>query len=198
MAEISAVRARTVLARAFVDDPLMVWFFPDEEVRPHACAAMFGLFAEHYLADGRVDVLLRPDPVGVAMWQWPSAEATPEADPAAAPEELPSIGGLLTAVMGAERAREVGAAMGALAALRPPEPHAYLHLLGVDPGSWRRGGGAELLERGLAATRDAGLVACLDTMNPANVPFYEAHGFTVRAEVQLAPDGPTSWAMATG
>lgn len=194
MAEISAVRARTVLARAFVDDPLMVWFFPDEEVRPHAVAAMFGLFAEHYLADGRVDVLLRPDPVGVAMWQWPSAEAAPDTGP----EELPSIGGLLAALMGAERAMEVGAAMGTLPALRPPQPHAYLHLLGVDPGSWRRGGGGELLERGLAATRDAGLVACLDTMNPANVPFYEAHGFTVRAEVQLAPDGPTSWAMATG
>ncbi|SDE95255.1 Acetyltransferase (GNAT) family protein [Blastococcus fimeti] len=198
MAEISAVRARTVLARAFHDDPLMVWFFPDPEVRPHACAVMFGLFAEHYLADGRVDVLLRPDPVGVAMWQWPSADAAEAGPEDTGPEELPSIGGILTALMGVERAMEVGAAMGSLAALRPVAPHAYLHLLGVDPGSWQRGGGGELLERGLAATREAGLVACLDTMNPANVPFYEAHGFTVRGEVQLAPDGPTSWAMATG
>ncbi len=201
--EISAARARTVLARAFHDDPLMVWFFPDVDVRPHACAAMFGLLAEHYLADGRVDVLQRPDPVGVAMWQWPTADAghadSEGAGPeGAGPEELPSIGGLLTGLMGPARAMEVGAAMGSLTALRPAAPHAYLHLLGVDPGSWHRGGGGELLERGLTATRDAGLVACLDTMNPANVPFYEAHGFTVRAEVQLAPDGPTSWAMATG
>jgi GNAT superfamily N-acetyltransferase len=194
VAEISVVRARTVLARAFTDDPLMVWFFPDDDTRPHACAALFGLFAEHYLADGRVDVLARPDPVGVAMWRWPAPDDAEDTGP----EELPSIGGLMTAMMGVERAMEVGAAMGALDALRPAEPYAYLHLLAVDPDSWHTGGGGELLDRGLAAAREAGLVACLDTMNPANVPFYEAHGMTVRHEVRLGTDGPTSWAMATG
>ncbi|SDF54369.1 Acetyltransferase (GNAT) family protein [Blastococcus aurantiacus] len=194
MAEISVARARTVLARSFFDDPLMVWFFPDPDVRPHACAAMFGLFAEHYLADGRVDVATRSEPVGVAMWRWPG----PDAAPPDGPEELPSIGGLMTGFMGAARAREVGVAMASLDALRPPEPYAYLHLLAVDPDACRQGLGGELLDRGLAAARDAGLVACLDTMNPANVPFYEAHGMSVRHEVQLAPDGPTSWAMATG
>ena len=35
----------------------MRWFFPDDETRPHACAALFGLFAEQYLATGRVDVV---------------------------------------------------------------------------------------------------------------------------------------------
>ncbi|RBY79271.1 GNAT family N-acetyltransferase [Blastococcus sp. TF02-09] len=194
MAEISVARARTVLARAFFGDPLMVWFFPDPAVRPHACAAMFGLFAERYLADGRVDVAARSEPVGVAMWRWPS----PQAAAPDGPEELPSIGGLLTGFLGAARAREIGDAMSVLDALRPPAPHAYLHLLGVDPDAGRQGVGGELLERGLAAARDAGLVACLDTMNPANVPFYEAHGMSVRHEVRLGQDGPTSWAMATG
>lgn len=194
VAEISVARARTVLARAFFDDPLMVWFFPDPDVRPHACAAMFGLLAEHYLADGRVDVAARPEPIGVAMWRWPG----PDAPPQEAPEELPSIGGLMAGFMGAARAREVGVAMSSLDALRPAEPYAYLHLLAVDPDACRQGLGGELLERGLAAARDAGLVACLDTMNPDNVPFYEAHGMSVRHEVRLAPDGPTSWAMATG
>jgi len=194
VAEIGVARARTVLARAFFDDPLMVWFFPDPDVRPHACAAMFGLLAEHYLADGRVDVGTRSAPVGVAMWRWPGPEAPPEDGP----EELPSIGGLMAGFMGAARAREVGAAMASLDALRPPEPYAYLHLLAVDPDACRQGLGGELLDRGLAAARDAGLVACLDTMNPANVPFYEAHGMSVRHEVQLGQDGPTSWAMAAG
>lgn len=194
MAEISVARARTVLARAFFDDPLMVWFFPDPDVRPHACAAMFGLMAEHYLADGRVDVATRSEPVGVAMWRWPGSETAPQEGP----EELPSIGGLMTGFMGAARAREVGSAMATLDTLRPPAPYAYLHLLAVDPDVCGQGLGGEMLDRGLAAARDAGLVACLDTMNPANVPFYEAHGMSVRHEVQLAPDGPTNWAMATG
>ena len=194
MAEISVARARTVLARAFCDDPLMVWFFPDPDVRPHACAAMFGLLAEHYLADGRVDVATRSEPVGVAMWRWPGPDAAPQDGP----EELPSVGGLMTGFMGAARAREIGGAVAALDALRPTEPYAYLHLLAVDPDACRQGLGGELLDHGLAAARDAGLVACLDTMNPANVPFYEAHGMSVRHEVELGTDGPTSWAMATG
>lgn len=198
MAEISVARARTVLARAFFDDPLMVWFFPDPDVRPHACAAMFGLFAEHYLADGRVDVATRSEPVAVAMWRWPGPEAPPETGPEDGPEELPTVGGLMAGFMGAARAREVGEVMGSLDALRPPQPYAYLHLLAVDPVACGQGLDGELLDRGLAAARDAGLVACLDTMNPANVPFYEAHGMSVRHEVQLGGDGPTSWAMATG
>ena len=68
VADLTPAEARTLLARAFVGDPLMVWFFPDDEVRPHACAAMFGLFAEQYLAAGRVDVVRLGEPAAVAMW----------------------------------------------------------------------------------------------------------------------------------
>jgi hypothetical protein len=54
-----------------------------------------------------------------------------------------------------------------------------------------------VLAPGLGAARGAGLTACLETMNPANVPFYEAHGLSVRHEVRLGAGGPTVWAMAT-
>ncbi|TFV65202.1 UNVERIFIED_ORG: N-acetyltransferase [Bacillus sp. AZ43] len=190
MAGIDAVEARTLLARAFAQDPLMVWFFPDAEVRPHACAAMFGLFAEHYLESGRVDCVRRPGPVAVAMWQWPGR------DDDAGPESLPTLAGLMTALMG-ERATELGGAMAVMGELRPQRPHAYLHLLGVDPERRGEGLGGELLDRGIAAARAEGLVACLDTMNPANVPFYEAHGLSVRHETRLAAGGPTVWSMTT-
>ena len=194
MTDLSAVEARTLLARAFVDDPLMVWFFPDAEVRPHACAAMFGLFAEHYLDDGRVDVVRRGEPLAVAMWQWPGQ---PEED-GSAPERLPTLAGLMTALMGPGRAAQIGGAMAVLGELRPPEPHAYLHLLGVDPACRGEGLGGRLLDRGIAAARGDGVVACLDTMNPANVPFYQAHGMSVRHEVPLPHGGPTVWSMSTG
>jgi GNAT superfamily N-acetyltransferase len=189
--ELTAVEARTLLAGAFAEDPLMRWFFPDDETRPHACAAIFGLFAEQYLAAGRVDVVRRGRPVAVAMWRWPSPAALEQ------PESLPTPPGLMTALMGAGRATEVGAAMAVISPLRPPEPYAYLHLLGVDPATRGQGLGGEVLETGLAAARGAGLTACLETMNPANVPFYEAHGLSVRHEVRLNAGGPTVWAMAT-
>jgi GNAT superfamily N-acetyltransferase len=189
--DLTAVEARTLLARAFVGDPLMRWFFPDDDVRPHACAAVFGLFAEQYLAAGRVDVVRRSRPVAVAMWRWPGTPAVEQ------PETLPSPPGLMTALMGAARAAEVGAAMRVVGELRPPEPYAYLHLLGVDPAVRGQGLGGEVLEAGLAAARAAGLTARLETMNPDNVPFYEAHGLSVRHEVRLGAGGPTVWAMAT-
>jgi GNAT superfamily N-acetyltransferase len=187
--DLTAVEARTLLASAFVEDPLMRWFFPDDETRPHACAALFGLFAEQYLAAGRVDFVRRGRPVAVAMWRWPAATEQPES--------LPTPPGLMTALMGAGRAAEVGEAMRVISELRPPEPYAYLHLLGVDPATRGQGLGGEVLEPGLEAARGAGLTACLETMNPANVPFYEAHGLSVRHEVWLGAGGPTVWAMAT-
>jgi hypothetical protein len=52
-----------------------------------------------------------------------------------------------------------------------------------------------LLDEGLAAARADGLGAWLDTMNPANVPFYEAHGLVVRHETPLPAGGPTVWSM---
>jgi ribosomal protein S18 acetylase RimI-like enzyme len=182
--------ARTVLARAFTDDPLMAWFFPDPDARPHACAALLGLFAEHYLRAGRVDALGGPVPQAVAMWRWPVGDEEPG-------DVLPTVPGLMTALMGVDRAARIGSAMSVVPEHRPPEPHAYLHVLGVDPAVRGRGLGGEVLERGLAAARAAGLVACLETMNAANVPFYVRHGFAVRAEIPLAHGGPTVWAMAT-
>ena len=191
MDELTVVEARTLLARAFVEDPLMAWFFPEEETRPHACAALFGLFAEHHLAAGRVDVVRRREPVAVAMWRWPGGEASSDDG------TLPTANGLMTALLGAGRAAELGGAMSVIKELRPPEPHAYLHLLAVSPDARQRGLGGEVLDRGLAAARAEGLVACLETMNPDNVPFYEAHGMAVRHRIQLGAGGPAVWAMAT-
>ena len=192
MAELSAVEARTLLARSFAEDPLMRWFFPADDLRPHACAAMFGLFAEHYLAAGRVDAVRRGNLVAVAMWRWPGQQ---EDEPV--PERLPTVDGLLSALIGAGRAAKLRSAMSGLGELRPAGPFAYLHLLAVDPGRRGEGLGGALLDAGIAAARADGLGACLDTMNPANVPFYEAHGLAVRHETPLPGGGPTVWSMAT-
>lgn len=72
----------------------------------------------------------------------------------------------------------------------PTETHAYLHFLAVDPARQRQGVGSEVLKAGLVAAADRGLGVNLETTNPAAVPFYEEHGFTVRTEVTLAAGGP--------
>ncbi|WP_222195934.1 GNAT family N-acetyltransferase [Modestobacter italicus] len=135
---------------------------------------------------GQVDVAGDP-PVGLAAWR--------AAAPVPAEPTLPTLGGLLAALVGTARAQEVGAALAALGGLRPAEPHAYLQFLAVDPAAQRRGHGRELLGRGLGRLAGTGEGAALETTDPANLPFYAAAGFVVRHEVTLAAGGPTVWAM---
>ena len=106
---------------------------------------------------------------------------------------LPTLGGLLAALVGTPRAREIGAALSALGTLRPTGPHAYLQFLAVDPDAQGRGHGRALLQRGL--DRLPGTPVALETANPVNLPFYAAAGFTVRGELTLAAGGPTVWAL---
>ena len=64
-----APAVRTVLARAYRDNPLMVWALPDAATREDACAAWLGPSVDRYLAGGRVHVVrLAGAVVGVAWW----------------------------------------------------------------------------------------------------------------------------------
>jgi hypothetical protein len=63
---------RTLLARAYQEDPLLAWVFPDEATRPEATAAWLGTFVDRYLPAGRVTVVDDgPKIAGVAIWRWP-------------------------------------------------------------------------------------------------------------------------------
>jgi GNAT superfamily N-acetyltransferase len=194
VADVSGAEARTLLAHAFADDPLFGWIFPDAAHRLEATAAWLGVAAERYLAGGHVEAY-REDGVltGLALWRSPEAPAADRAD------ELPTAGGLLTALTGEAHATEVGRGFASARADLPPapDPHAYLHFLAVRPGRQGSGVGGALLARVLAATAAAGWALRLDTTNPANVPFYASHGLRVRHEARLGPSGPVIWTLET-
>lgn len=183
---------RTVLARAYVDDPLMVWAFPDATSRLDAVAAWVGLFAERSMAAGRADVVRRDGAVAaVATWRLPD-------DPAPDGTSLPTLPGLLTALVGPEHARTVGAGLAHLRPLTPQQPHAYLHMLAVDPDHQGRGLGREVLSAGAERAASASLGIHLETTRPDVVPFYERLGWHVTGEVVLGDGGPRLWAMWRG
>ena len=190
----SAAEVRTLLARAYLDDPLTAWIFPDEDQRPHGSAAWLGVAVERYLSGGRVESTVRDGSLAaVALFRLPGDDLATGGD------VLPTAGGLLQAVVGPAWAAQVAEGFGAAREQAPPpgEPHVYLNFLAVAPGQQRRGHGGELLQRVKAQALDAGAPLRLETTNPVNLPFYEAHGLQVRSEVRLGPSGPTMWALQT-
>jgi ribosomal protein S18 acetylase RimI-like enzyme len=164
--------AATTLARAFHDDPLMVYTIPDpaERVRllPDVYARMirFGFLAgEVYVTAGELE--------GVALWMPPNAKWSREHIEASGMHQTPTVIGdeayqRYRDVVGREwQARErdmTGACW-------------YLFLLGVEPSRQRRGLGGALM-RPVLERADSGQLACyLETENERNVAFYQKQGF---------------------
>ncbi|HKY47547.1 MAG TPA: GNAT family N-acetyltransferase [Acidimicrobiia bacterium] len=178
---------RRLIAEAFHADPMMEWIFPDRTTRLDSVAAWLGLFVEGYLLGGRVDVLRLEAIQAVAIWRMPG-------DDLAFPR-VPSITGLLTALIGRPRAEQIGSGLSTIGNLTPIQPFAYLHFLAVDVNHQREGFGRMVVEPGLMAAGHSGLGAHLETTNPSNIPFYRSIGFEVSGHHRLGPTGPEMWAL---
>jgi ribosomal protein S18 acetylase RimI-like enzyme len=185
IADLPAIRR--IIAEAFHSDPMMEWIFPDRTTRLESLAAWLGLFIEGYLLGGRVDVLRLEAIQAVAVWRMPG-------DDLVFPR-VPSISGLLTALIGRARAEQIGMGLRTIGTLTPTQPFAYLHFLAVDINHQREGFGRMVVEPGLIAAGHAGLGAHLETTNPACIPFYRSIGFEVSGHHKLGPTGPEMWAL---
>ncbi|WP_438311950.1 GNAT family N-acetyltransferase [Streptomyces sp. HUAS TT3] len=173
----------TTLARAFGDDPMMRWFFPDEASREDGMRRYFAtLFTRQY---GRHGLCERTD-AAAAFWVPPHAldKAAPDA---ATVDELQAVLG--------DRASLFRDAVRAAAEAPPKDPHWYLAVVGADPAAQGQGHGAALLRSGLAKADAEGMPVALESSKPDNIPFYEHFGFTVVAEMELPGGGPALWAM---
>lgn len=180
-----------MLARAFMNDPLWRYLFPEPGRRAALVRQAFRTFAPGFIADTLA--LGVGDPLeGVAVWSPPDR-------PPPRPEALLGAN-LLTLVfspfLGAiPRVAPIFARFDALHRRFAPEPHYYLSTIGVLPAA-QGGGRASALLRPVLAQADArGLTAYTETMTPANVPLYEHFGFVVRAEVPVAGTDLRIWAL---
>ncbi|MFC0600409.1 GNAT family N-acetyltransferase [Streptomyces palmae] len=182
-----------VLARAFHEDPVMSWIFPDPEVRRRALPKVFSTMLRHqhlrhgaseFTTDGSGRI------TGGALWDPPGHWKEP------AWRELLALPSYIRASgRGSARA---AAFMGAMQKIHPAEPHWYLSIVGTDPDPRVRGqgSGTALLRSRLDRCDEAGLPAYLESTNPVNVTYYERFGFTVVQEVTAPRGGPvisTMW-----
>lgn len=173
------------LARAFDDDPLIGWFFPDERGRrarlPGFMAALTRISSlPHgavYTTDGHH---------GAALWNPPGTWQT-------------SLAGQLRLgpVMLRHLRTRMATAIRAFSVIErqhPKEPHWYLLMLGTEPALQGKGIGSALMAPVLDRCDDNGVPAYLESSKERNIPFYSRHGFRVTGRIDL-PGGPSIWPM---
>ncbi len=169
-------------SRAFADDPVLRWFFPDDdyfEISP----VLIGYMARRWLAN---DSLWCTDD-GVAMAGW-APPGRPETD-------LPEGPAIEHPPWRLERFAAIG---DAFAEHTPTEPHWYLNMLATHPDWQRQGLGAALMGVTFDVADEHGLPCYLETETVENVAYYRHHGFEVRSEWDLSAGGdlgPHMWGM---
>jgi ribosomal protein S18 acetylase RimI-like enzyme len=179
-----APRIGTTLGRAFFDDPVFRWTFPDAQRRAAALPAFFSLFAETLQ---RYDEnYVTADGTGAALWVPPGQAPVPE-------EHAEQFGQRLEEIAGADAERTF-AISEVIEEHHPSDPCYFLQFVGVEPDSRGRGIGSTLLAHVIARCDREGVRACLDATSPHNKRLYERHGFCVSAEYAL-PGGPPLWSM---
>jgi ribosomal protein S18 acetylase RimI-like enzyme len=173
-----------VLSRAFDDDPVMEWLFPDPRKRPRWTRAFFGVRVRQLLR--QEEIWTTGDCAGAAVWAQPERWEL----------SLGETVDMMTRIGRGVGRRTVRGLRGLSLVEKhhPHEPHWYLAILGVDPPAQGQGLGSALLEPVLRACDEDGVAAYLESSKERNVAFYARHGFRVTEEVRM-PKGPPLWLM---
>jgi GNAT superfamily N-acetyltransferase len=190
-----AAQARTVIARAFVEDPLLVWLFPAAErtleERLDAVALFYGPTVDAYAAAGTGHVALDGETVvGTGLWGLPGGARG--GAPGGGAALLPTGAGVARNVLG-DRAADLGAGLRAARGDAPVPQLPYLHDLAVSAQLRGQGIGARLVEAGLADFGADG--AWLESTNPRNHTLYERTGFRAEHAGEVADSGVTMTRM---
>jgi GNAT superfamily N-acetyltransferase len=172
------------LTDAFVDDPVMHWFFPDARGRRKRIERVFRMRVGGLLKQD--EVYVTDDHAGAAVWAQPERWEMPPL------EGMRFVLGLLPLVRTRIGTLAEGWAM--IDRLHPREPHWYLAILGTEPDSQGRGIGSALLRPVLEDCDRNEVPAYLESSKEANLDFYGRHGFRVTGTLDL-PDGPRVWSM---
>ena len=173
-----------VLGRAFFDDPVAAYLFPDPKTRSGRYARFVGIAIDAFA--GSALVLTEPEIRSGAIWQAPKPGALGFTRQI---RLLASLLGLTRSGFG--RAARMGELM-SRHHLR--EPHWYLAVLGTDPSAQRMGLASAMMQPVLERCDRERTPAYLESSKAANIPFYNKHGFEVVDELRI-PGGPSLWPM---
>jgi ribosomal protein S18 acetylase RimI-like enzyme len=175
------------LTRAFHDDPVMSFIFPDASKRPAILEAFFDVSARRvYLGKGETYVC--EDGSAAALWAPPGKWKVSTL-------EIGRNGPRFARVMGRRLVFGLRA-MNMVERKHPHDPpHYYLAILGTDPDHQGRGLGSALLDDLLTRADGEGVPSYLEASSERNRELYRRHGFEVVQEVPIPGGGPPIWRM---
>ena len=186
-----AAQAGALLGRAFVDDPLMRYYFEGDRNRVIPASATMTLAVELTLRYGTaLSLYCAGRLTGTALLLPPTVRDFP----------LPAVIAAVLRTPVLWRARSLRRHFGVSNSIeehRPPSPCWVLLSLGVEPARQHRGHGSWLLQQILRSLPSSDV--CLETDNERNLPLYSRHAFTVTSDY-LADGGrgPRTWSMSRG
>jgi hypothetical protein len=172
------------LARAFHDDPLMLYLFRDEAKRPAKLPTLFKLLFKLGLPHGGCAVtsgceaaaLWRPpEQWEIHWWQYISN----------GPAFIGLFGGDIPHVL---------KTLDIIEKNHPHTPHWYLQVIGTDTLKQGKGFGSLVMRHQLAIVDAHSLPAYLESSKDSNIPIYQSFGFEVTGEITF-PNGPTIYPM---
>ena len=177
------------LARAFYDDPVMIWLLPNEQARTEHLYRLFATMTRHHhLARGGVEVACDGPGIGAAaLWDPPNQwQETRRGQLAMTPTFIRVFG------LRSMRGRAVQELM---KRVHPEEPHWYLGVVGSDPSVRGKGFGQVLMRSRLDRVDAEHAPAYLESTKHQNIAYYQRFGFEVTGEIVLPDGGPTMWPM---
>ncbi|MFD9464661.1 GNAT family N-acetyltransferase [Streptomyces sp. NPDC060027] len=180
-----------LLDKAFQDDPVSNWVFPDPAHRRATHPRLMAAFTDAVLAEGRVD--LAEDGSACALWlSLPDGEHGDATESDGEDEDGPAQ---LRAAVDPDNERVE--LIGRLTADVHPvgRAHAYLWMIGVAPERQGEGLGSALIESVLERCDREGLAAYLEASNDRSRALYERLGFVLTGRPLDLPDGPRMWPM---
>lgn len=173
------------LARAFDDDPVMAWLFPDPARRTRTLPRFFSAHLTKIVMPHDA-VYTSADVAGGALWEPPGKwRLGARGQLRMLPDFIRLFG---------RRLPLASRGLNLVEASHPEELHWYLAVLGTEPARQGQGIGSCLMAPILERCDREGLPAYLESSKESNIAFYGRHGFGVTGEIRL-PGGPLVWPM---
>jgi ribosomal protein S18 acetylase RimI-like enzyme len=187
----SLTAATDVVVRAFFQDPMMVYIFPDENERAKLLRWLVRAPVKYSLKFGKAYATVNLE--GISCWLKPGGTRPPffrmlRAGMIALPFRI-----------GKEpwkRFHRVLEYTEKVHLQSMTEPHWHLWLMAVDPAFQSKGIGRRLLQPVLKQADRDGRPCYLETLEEANIGFYKKEDFYVVDQGEVDPGaGLSSWAM---